>query len=149
MKFHWGHGIAVFLGIFLISMGFVVYKAFQQDNPLVELEYYPKGLVYEKQIQRIQNANRLPEKIKVEVNSENVVVVYPADFLSLKPEGTVYFYRPSNEKGDLTEKMICDSSLRQNFKEERLMNGKYIIKLTWKMGGKEYYQEEVVHIVGY
>ncbi|MBK7211827.1 MAG: FixH family protein [Bacteroidales bacterium] len=146
MKFNWGHGIAIFLAIFVLSMVFVVYKSFQQDNPLVEQEYYPKGLEYQKQIQRIANANALPEKIKITDSGSKFDILYPETFMGKKVSGTIYFYRPSDDSGDINEIMKCDSSLSQTIEKARLMEGKYIVKLNWKMEGKEYYQEEVLRV---
>jgi len=60
--------------------------------------------------------------------------------------GTIYFYRPSDDSGDINEIMKCDSSLSQTIEKARLMEGKYIVKLNWKMEGKEYYQEEVLRV---
>jgi hypothetical protein len=146
MKFNWGHGIFIFLTIFVLSMLFVVYKGFQQDNALVEKEYYPKGLAYQQQIDRISNANALGGKIKVDAINNRVSVTYPDIFKGKNPEGTLYFYRPSDDKGDFTEKMDCDSCLSQIFVNDILQEGKYIVKMNWKMEGKEYYEEQVLFV---
>lgn len=146
MKFNWGHGIFVFLTIFVLSMVFVVYKSFQQDNALVEKEYYPKGLEYQKQIDRISNANSLDEKISIEAASQSVIIKYPASFKGIKPEGKIFFYRPSDDKGDLELVMQPDTALKQMVSTEKLLKGKYLVKLSWIFESKEYYQEEVIRI---
>jgi hypothetical protein len=144
MKFNWGHGIFLFLVIFLLSVAFVVYKGFQEKNALVEEEYYPKGLEYQKQIDRIARADSLPEKIKMVRQGTNIEFTYPASFFGTKVEGSIYFYRPSDDAGDYREKMLCDSSLTQKVPVGKLMPGKYIVKLNWTASGKEYYHEEVL-----
>jgi hypothetical protein len=146
MKFNWGHGIFIFLTIFLLSMAFVVYKGFQEKNALVEEEYYPKGLAFQQQIDRRTNADAMSEKIKLEEMDGNVVVTYPALFAGKKLDGTLYFYRPSDDAGDFKESMISDSLLQQKIPLKKLMQGKYIVKLSWKMDGKEYYHEEALLI---
>lgn len=146
MKFNWGHGIFTFLAVFLLAMGFVVYKSFQQNNSLVESEYYPKGLEYQKQIERIANADSLKEKITVAEVDGKILITYPQLFKNASPEGTLYFYRPSDDAGDHTEKMLCDSSLIQVVPAQKLMAGKYIVKMNWKMNGKEFYHEQQLMI---
>jgi hypothetical protein len=146
MKFNWGHGIFIFLTIFVLSMVFVVYKSFQQDNALVEKEYYPKGLEYQKQIDRIGNANSLSEKIAVEPVNGIAVVKYPKSLYEGMAKGKLFFYRPSDDAGDLEVDMKVDSSLIQKVPIDKLMNGKYLLKISWTMQSKEYFQEEVIHI---
>jgi hypothetical protein len=147
MKFNWGHGIFIFLTIFLLSMAFVVYKGFQQKNALVEEEYYPKGLEYQKQIDRIAHADSMAEKIRLVEQGENIVITYPASFMGKKIQGTLYFYRPSDDAGDYKEEMVCDGSLEQKVPSARLMAGKYIIKMNWEINGIEYYHEEPLSIL--
>ena len=146
-KFNWGHGIFIFLTIFVLSMAFVAYKGFQQHNALVEEEYYPKGLVYQKQIDRIKNANALPEMIKLNELSDNIIISYPSLFKGKKVEGKIYFYRPSDDRGDYTEPMKIDSSLIQSVSTSRLMPGRYLVKMNWKMDDKEFYHEESITVV--
>jgi len=146
MKFNWGHGIFIFLSIFLLTMAFVVYKSFQEKNALVESEYYPKGLVYEKQIERIANADAMTEKISLTEQNGNVIIKYPALFKGAGLSGSLYFYRPSDDRGDLTEPIKCDSTLLQKVPAGKLMKGKYIVKMNWILNGKEYYHEEVLFI---
>ena len=144
MKFNWGHGITIFLIIFVLCIAFVTYKGFQQKNALVEEEYYPKGLEYQKQIDRTANADAMAEKIKLTEQIGSIVITYPFSFKGKKPEGTLYFYRPSDDAGDYKEAMACDNSLLQKVSSSRLMPGKYILKMNWKMDGKEYYHEEPI-----
>ncbi len=146
MKFNWGHGIFIFLILFLSVMGFVVYESFRQNNSLVEAEYYPKGLEYQKQIDRIANADSLKGKISLKEQGENIVISYPEAFKNARLSGTLYFYRPSDDAGDQLVNIVCDSSLLQKVPAKKLMSGKYIVKMNWKMGGKEFYQEEVLMI---
>ena len=146
MKFNWGHGIFVFLNIFVLSMVFVVYKSFQQDNALVEKEYYPKGLEYQKQIDRIRNAKAMDEKIVVETMPKHVLITYPHSFKGNKPDGKIFFYRPSDDKGDMEIAMNPDTALVQVITADKLLKGKNLVKLSWKQSGKEFYQEEVIHI---
>jgi hypothetical protein len=146
MKFNWGHGIFTFIVIFLLSTAFVVYKGFQEKNALVEEEYYPKGLEYQKQINRIANADSMVEKITLLQKDGNIVISYPVSFSGKKLEGTLFFYRPSDDAGDYKESMICDNTMQQRVTTARLLPGKYVVKLTWKVDGKEFYQEESVNI---
>jgi len=146
MRFHWGHGIFVFLLIFLLSMAFVIYKSFQQDNPLVEKEYYPKGLEYQKQIDRTRNARALGEKIVITQYEGQLVITYPGFFRKPGISGELYFYRPSGETGDFRTAMAPDTSLVQLISSEKLEPGKYVVKCNWSHDRLEYYDEVVIFV---
>jgi hypothetical protein len=146
MKLNWGHGIFIFLIIFILSVVFVVYKGFQEKNALVEEEYYPKGLEYQKQINRIANADSMTEKIKLSEQGGVVIITYPTEFKRKKIDGTLFFYRPSDDAGDLKEPITCDSSLQQKVEASKLLPGRYIVKLNWTMDNKEFYHEESITI---
>ena len=52
MKFNWGHGIVVTMGIAMSLILVLVYFSYQQTIDLVTEDYYPKQLVYENQIDK-------------------------------------------------------------------------------------------------
>lgn len=146
MKFHWGHGIAIFIGIFLLATGFFVYKSFQQDYPLVEGEYYPKGLEFDKQRARIDNADKLSEKFKVEQTADAVKVIRPQVVMTGFKSGNYLFYRASGVNGDLRDTLIADTATIYTVSKSKLLKGKYTLKINWKASGKEFYQEETLFI---
>jgi len=146
MRFNWGHGIFLFLAFFVLSMAFVIYKSFQQEVLLVEKEYYPKGLEYQKQIDRVRNTGALADKIKVSLTADSVVITYPESFRNERVKGELYFYRPSDTRGDLREEIAYKPDLVQKVVASRLMTGKYILKISWTMAQREYYQEEILRI---
>ena len=44
MKLNWGTGLAITLGIFILGMGTVTYKAMNQRHDLVTTDYYAKEI---------------------------------------------------------------------------------------------------------
>lgn len=147
IKFNWGTGIFIFIVIFLISMLTVVFLSFRQNNELVEAEYYPQGIEYQKQIDRMAKAKLLSAPIAVEQVSGNLLITYPEEFRTIGfDKGEVFFYRPSAQKSDMLEVMQPDSSLSQKFSLARFSHGKYIIKFSWSMKGELYYDEQPVMI---
>lgn len=146
MKFNWGHGITIFIAVFLLATGFFVYKSFQEDYPLVEGEYYPKGLEFDKQRERIDNANALPQKFRIEQSFDAVKIIRPEAIKTGFEAGNLVFYRPSGENGDYRDTLKADTTTVYTVLKSRLLKGKYTLKLSWKAAGKEYYQEEPVYI---
>jgi hypothetical protein len=146
-KFNWGTGIFVFIALFLVSMVILVYFSMQQRSDLVEKEYYPKGMEYQKQIERIANADQLPGKISIVQEPGFLLFRYPEVMKGKKTAGIVYLFRPSDQDADFTDSLQFDSTLVQRIPLDKLKAGRYIAKISWTMGGKEYYYEEGVRIV--
>lgn len=146
MKFHWGHGIAIFIGIFLLATGFFVYKSFQEDYPLVESEYYPKGLEFDKQRVRIENVEKLSAKFRVEQSADAVKIIRPQAVMAGFESGNYLFYRASGENGDLRDTLMADTTSIFTVMKSKLLKGKYTLKINWKASGKEFYQEETLYL---
>lgn len=143
-KFNWGTGIFIFISLFLLSMAFVVYLSLQQKNDLVEKEYYPQGLEYQKQIDRKGNAGRLSEGIVLARKQGNLAIRYPRDLKGKNVDGQVYFFRPSDQDADFHDSIRFDTAMMQFISTNKLRPGKYIAKFSWKMEGKEFYHEQSV-----
>ncbi len=146
-KFNWGTGIFIFIGLFLLSMFALVYFSMQQRFDLVETEYYPQGLEYQKQIERIANADQLSGRISIVQEPGFLLFRYPEAMRDKKTSGIVYLFRPSDQDADFTDSLRFDSTLVQRIPLDRLKSGRYIAKISWTMNGKEYYYEEGVRIV--
>jgi hypothetical protein len=65
----------------------------------------------------------------------------------MKPEGFVLFYRPSDPEKDFSVPLQLNDSIQQVFDISKMDKGRWMIKIDWFMGGKEYYFEEGVVIL--
>ncbi len=146
IKFNWGHGIFIFIALFLVANAVVIYLSLQQKNDLVTEEYYPQGLEYQKQIDRFANANALISKIRINSNAGELVVKYPEELKGKNIKGQVIFFRPSDEKADFNDSIQFDSAMIQRIPIQKMMKGKYIAKFFWVMDGKEYAHESTVRL---
>lgn len=146
IKFNWGTGIFIFLALFIAAIiVFYIYIS-NLDIKLVEKDYYEKELVYQQRIDRLNNTMGLPGKIMISKNPGVLTVTFPLLEPGNVPDGTVLFYRPSDPEKDFTLPLALNDSLQQSFDVSKIDRGKWMIKMDWKMGGKEYYYEETVII---
>ena len=146
IKFNWGTGIFTFIVLFLLVNAFVIYKSFQQKNDLVEEEYYPKGLDYQKQIDRFANANALSGKIEIIEKDNKLEIKYPGELKGKKVLGLVNFFRPSDENADFKDSIRFDTSMIQRIPAEKFIKGKYVAKFYWLMDGKEFAHESTFRL---
>jgi len=146
VKFNWGTGIFIFISLFLLANAVVIYKSFQQKYDLVEKEYYPQGLEYQKQIDRFANANSLKDSIRIVSELGSVKIIYPLDFKGKDVKGNVIFFRPSDENSDFQDSIKFDTAMVQHIPIEKMVGGKYIAKFYWVTDGKEFAHECSVRV---
>jgi hypothetical protein len=144
MKINWGTGIFIFLVIFFIAIFSFVYFAFMQEVDLVEDDYYPRELTYEQQIEKRQNLKQLGEEIRIIQNNKMLTLNFPASQNLGKIEGEILIYRPSDSKADLKYKIKIDSLNSQTIIADKLLTGKYIVKVDWSYQNKKFYQELII-----
>lgn len=145
-KFNWGTGIFIFIGIFLLSMAALVYFSLQQRFDLVETEYYPQGLEYQKQIDRMAMTEKLSEKISITQQNDTLLVKFPVDMKGKVFKGQIHMFRPSDQDADYTDSIRTGNGLVQRIPVSGLKSGRYVAKISWTMDGREYYFEEGVRI---
>ena len=141
IKIGWGTGIFITIVLFVAGMGFLVVLSSQQKFSMVEESYYPKGIEYQKQINKLELTKALKEQPSAEQKNDLVIVHFPKDFSGKSLSGTVHFYRPSDDVGDQTYSIKLNDSLTQTFPTTNLLIGRYIIKLEWQSEKKDYYSE--------
>lgn len=141
IKFNWGTGLFTFIVLFLSTMIGVVIFSFSQQVNLVTPEYYPKGVKYEDQIIKIKNTALLKEKVSLVVKGDKMIVHFPDEFNNKKLSGTVHFYYVTNFEKDQEDDLEVDENGEQEFALKGLSRGRYIIKIDWGDGAKNYYQE--------
>lgn len=148
MKINWGTGIVIAFGLF---MAFILYFVVEvqsnskYDNDLVVEEYYKHDAQFGKEMERIQNAQDLPEKPKVELTTQGAQIKFPVTFVPTKIKGKVSLYRPSNKKMDF-EVPISISEPTLLVPKKSLVGGRWDINMEWQYEGKSYLSKETIYI---
>ena len=146
MKFNWGTGIFIVLAIiFLAVIGFYIFLT-NLGTHLVEENYYEKELAFQERIDKQNNTLAMQGKISLRQEPGTLVIQFPSLDPGSEPSGSVWFYRPSDQEKDFTVPLQLNDSLIQTIDISKIGKGKWIIKMDWEMGGKEYYFEETLII---
>jgi nitrogen fixation protein FixH len=138
-NFNWGHGIALFYVLFVGALLTALISSFGVDHALVVEDYYNQDLNYQKQYEKMENTQTLNNaNIKYDISTQELKI----EFLNGVPAmANVLFYRPSDSskdfKLDLGEQFNIMST-------SSMVKGKWVIKLDWKEGDKNYYLEKDV-----
>lgn len=133
-KFHWGHGIMLFLGVFIIFIMSFVYKTLfvsDYDHVLVSEEYYKDEIGYQKEIDKMNNAAQLKENVKLLSTDQGIEVVFPSFLDPKKITGFVDLQRSNDVKLDLNKELKLDS-LNFLIPADQLKKGVYNVKVVWE-----------------
>lgn len=145
MKFNWGTGILVVLVLFLLASAAFIIFALSQDVNLVHKDYYEKGVDYTEQMNITSRSAQFGNSIQIDQQKELLQVLFDASVAAKIDSGMVLLYRPSNSNQDVFYPMIfSDSSLK--IPKEKLIPGRYIMKMSWYSGGLKYEVDKTVNI---
>ncbi len=146
MKLNWGNGLLVVIILFILSVVATLIFSLNVKTDLVEKDYYPKELEYQKQIDKIENSNTLENSVTFQLDHNYLIIKYPRlDSLQV-PEGKILFYRPSDKDLDFEIPVDPDTSLYQTINLSSMVKGKYVVKIDWSLDETEYYTEETIII---
>ena len=141
MKFHWGHGIALFYGIFALALILVVIKSTSFDNSLVFDDYYAQDIRYQETIDRRANSKSLEQPVLLMQEGSCHYLVFPVNELSGKVSGQIQFYRASSNRYDRFQEIELEEEGRICLNSEDLIGGFWQLKVNWTSAGVDYLDE--------
>ena len=145
MKFNWGTGIFIGLVLFLAACAVFIIFALRQDVNLVHKDYYEKGVDYTEQMHVNERSRTFGKDIQLNLKDNIIEVNFQPALVSEIDSGIVHLYRPSNFNLDVFYKLeFSDNSLF--IPNEELVNGRYILKISWYSKGLKYEFEKPVDI---
>jgi len=146
MKFNWGTGIVLaFIGFIAFIMYFVITMNVDKklDHDLVSEDYYGEELQYQNDIDKLENTKNLHTNISYEKTEAGLVIKFP-DTLDYKAiTGQLFLYRPSNKQLDF-EATISLSNSYLLIPDNRLVDGRWNIKIDWQYQGNAYLFKESI-----
>lgn len=144
MKINWGTGIVMaFVAFIAFILYFVVMMNIQDraEHDLVTEDYYKAELGYQTEIDAEQNAKALEEGLTITRIGEGLKIELPPSQKNKEIAGTVFLYRPSNKQLDF-DFPISPSDSHLLIPDERLLDGRWNIKIFWEYNGTSYLFKE-------
>ena len=146
MKFNWGTGIVLaFIGFISFILFFVVRMSTDNraNHDLVTEDYYRQELAYQKEIDAQNNATKDINKLQVRRSPNGLEIIFPEKVNPREIEGTVSLYRPSNKQLDF-DLPISLSNNHLLIPDNRLLDGRWDIKVRWEYNDTEYLHKEKI-----
>ncbi|MFV0305257.1 MAG: FixH family protein [Moheibacter sp.] len=139
-RFHWGHGLMVALGCFMIFIVSLI--AFSGNmGEMVEDDYYEKTIHYQNDIDAQERVNQLHHKPELIKQANGFLI----RFQEPPQEGIVNFLRLNNSSQDVKKTLKLNVKNEQLIPEANLKDGEYEVSIRWKQGGKDYLFKKTVH----
>ena len=141
-KFHWGHGLTLFITCFILTLVFVVIQSRKVDHSLVYDDYYAHDIAFEKEYH--ERAAGLQSGVTVTYRPIDKEVKFLFD--QHKINGKVHFYRPSDQTLDFEKSIEVDEDKIMTVVTGDLMPGKWRVKINWEAEGQKYYKEKIIFL---
>ena len=143
----WPLGITVVLVLMIVNTIIFIFYLQDVNFDLVTDDYYQEGLAYQERIDRINNSNRLSEKVQIKLKTASVLEINFPKSLNLEEiQGNIVFFRPDARELDQTFSVALDSMGIQELEVSDFKRGNWKVKLLWNDNSKNYYDEVAIFI---
>ena len=113
------------------------------DHDLVAEDYYKLELEFQNDIDKQNNAKTLDQNLSLTKTDEGILIAFPEKLEINGITGKVFLYRPSNKQLDF-ETPISLSEHNLLIPDNRLLDGRWNIKVDWQYKGNKYlYKKEI------
>jgi hypothetical protein len=147
IKINWGWGIVIALATFMIFIGTIVFQLIfnkKYDHQLVSENYYKDELLFQLEMNKLENAKKLTENIIIQNKDGKLQVIFPTNFDYSKIEGTISFQYVIDDQFDFDQKI----ELKNNILEVdsiKFIKGTWNLKVDWKYQEVSYLFKEKIH----
>ena len=144
IKINWGTAMVIVMVLFMVFILQFLYRSIAIDkyeHHLVSEDYYKDELYYQNEIDKVNNASKLVQNVKAVRVKEGILVTFPDDMDETKITGKIYLQRPSDKRLDFVKEIEL-SNHEMLIREDKLINGKWNLKIDWVHNGHEYLLKE-------
>ncbi|MBW3519472.1 FixH family protein [Flavobacterium sp. NKUCC04_CG] len=148
MKFNWGTGIVIAIVLFMAFILQYVIKVQinpDYDNELVTENYYQEEIEVDGEYDRELNSKGVKNAVQLIPAEDGLHIQFSDEFDYNDIKGTIFLYRPSNQKLDF-EIPISLSSSNLLIPNKDLVDGRWNITVEWVYNGKGYRYAEYLNL---
>ena len=143
----WPLGVTLTLILFLCGTITLVIVAVHNPADLVSASYYEDEVLYQRQLDRLDSAERLKVNARVTYDpaQQRIIVALPPGQAPTETQGRVQLYRPSAANLDQQLDFKPDANGVQSFDARGMQPGLWRVKVFWTANGTEYrFDQKVV-----
>lgn len=143
---NWGKRIAVLYISFVIMIVALVVISSKQDIELESKDYYAQELKYQQKINALNNSNALTSTVTSQLTENGVLLSFPKEQANTNIKGDALFFCAYDSKKDKKIELKPNENGEQLIPFSLLSTGKYTIKISWNVLGKDFYKENPITI---
>jgi hypothetical protein len=140
-KNFWPLGIIAALTLFFGGTVALIVIACLHRSDLVKADYYDDEVRFQKQMDRVDRTRRLEANVHVTYDSLSRQIRVALQPFGGATHGNIDLYRPSAAGLDRTLDLKLDGNGVQTIDASDLRAGLWRVKISWKAGDEEYFQE--------
>lgn len=138
-KLHWGHGLAIALGCFILFILFLIFifPMGKQNAEMISNNYYEEELQYQDIIDAKKNAAQLEQQPVYKATSEGMMISFPETIKVDNDKVNFVLFRTEDSNLDVKKEV----GLQHNvflIPKKVLSPGSYTLKLKWTENKKSY-----------
>ena len=142
----WPWAIVIwFICFFGVVVGMTVTAA-RSRSDVVAADYYAQELKFQDRIDAAGRTDSMSEPPQVTYDSKSRVLRIQLPSGAKVSGGKVALYRPDDARLDQDLPMVLDATGSQVISTDGLKVGRWRIRLSWTLDGKEYYHEATVRL---
>lgn len=138
-KLHWGHGLAIALGCFIIFILFLIFifPIGKQNADMISNNYYEEELEYQKIIDAKDNAAKLEQLPAYKATSEGMLITFPESIKTDENKVNFILFRTDDSNLDVKKEIVLQHNLFL-IPKKVISKGSYTLKLKWTQNKKPY-----------
>ncbi len=144
----WPLGITCAALLYLGGVGMCSFLACTHKSELVSEKYYDQEIQYQARIDTAGRTHKLATSAiaTYEDSTRHLWIALPAEHAGKTAQGEIELYRPSAAGQDQHFKLEADASGRQCLDVAALRQGFWKVRITWNVGGMDYFVDQKVAI---
>ncbi len=140
---NWGKSIIIVYALFVIGMGYLVFRSTQEVFEVVDVDYYQREKEFSSQLDAKNNANKTGLIPVIEQTKSSKIVAIPTR-MNHEFKGSIFAYCPTKKIFDTVipikhYSLSPDSVIRVDL--SALKSAKYILKISWSIDQEHYVSE--------
>lgn len=141
---NWGWKLTIVYLSFVAGILTLVFKAKGEKVDLVASDYYKQELAFSQRLDATKNANQLSSPVVVSQTEDAIELTFPSECIGKIAEGTCTLYCPSDAMNDQRTPLHLNENGTCRIETGIMKRSMYLLKLEWKMSGKEFYSEQSI-----
>ncbi|MBC6608068.1 FixH family protein [Hymenobacter sp. BT188] len=145
----WPYAIIATFVLFASYIGYMVQQAMSTSVDLVSADYYQQELAYQKRIESVARTAALPAPVQVDYEpaAQRLTLKLPPSLAGQAVQGTVHFFRPSNQKLDFNLPFApTGEPAQQQLNTSKLQPGYWRLRIDFTAGGQQYFVDKELSI---